>query len=156
MTEQAGPTRQERIVMLLENYVDVEASGLRDQRGEGEHLPLMSRCWNHPSYVELDRLLDQLRTQRRHLYWHVSQRYFYSTQRRVLQCPRCLGIMPSWHQSPNFHKHGHKNVAVVPRVVRVSHPDVHVGLVEQGVAWIDGAWALQDVYLPDELLPLVA
>jgi hypothetical protein len=153
---ETGPTRRERLVVLLDNYVDVEASGLRDQRGDGERLPLMSRCWNHASYRELDRLLSAMRDERRHLYWHLSQTYFYAPRRRVLQCPRCLGIVPAWHQSPNFHKHGHKNVAVVPRVIRVPESGVHEAYVEQAVGWIDERWALDDVFLPDELLPLVA
>jgi len=50
-------TRRERIVVLLDNYTDVEA-GLRDRKGEDVlHLPLMCKAWNHPSYRELDRLL---------------------------------------------------------------------------------------------------
>lgn len=143
-------------MLLLENYVDVEASGLRDVRGDGEHLPLMSRCWNHPSYRELDRLLVALRDEHRHLYWHLAQTYFYSPQRRVRQCPRCKVMMHSWTQSPNFHKHGRTDVPIVPRVVRILDSRVNSNYVARAVAWIDERWRLQDVFLPDELLPLVA
>ena len=143
-------TRRERIVVLLEWYVDVEAQGLRDGRGDGEHLPLMSRAWNHPAYRELDRLLGRMRTYRRHLYWHLAETYFRATRRQVLQCPRCKGVMPAWH-SANFHKHGHSNVAVVPRVIRVLRPEVRDAKVEQAVAWLDEQWQ-GEVFLPDELV----
>ena len=147
-------TRHERIIVLLENYIDVE-SGMRDRRGDGEHIPLMCAAWNHPSYVELDRLLGIMRSERSHIYWHLSMTYFYAPQRRVLQCPRCKGIMPSWH-SKNFHKHGHSNVAVAPRVVRMVREGVLNAYVTQAVMWLDERWTLSDVFLPDELLPLVA
>lgn len=140
--------------MLLDNYVDVE-SGMRDRRGTGEHVPLMCAAWNHPSYRELDRLLGVMKTERRHLYWHLSETYFRSSMRRVLQCPRCRGIVPTWH-SANFHKHGHSNVAVVPRVVRVIRESVEERQVALAVAWLDERWSLMDVFLPDELTHLAA
>jgi hypothetical protein len=58
--------------------------------------------------------------------------------------------MPSWH-SVNFHKHGHSNVAVVPRVVRVVHPDVQDKRVDEAVAWLETEWQ-GEPYIPDELL----
>ena len=149
-SEQPGRTRRERIVVLLEWYVDVEEQGLRDGRGDGEHLPLMSRAWNHPAYRELDRLLGVMRDKRRHLYWHLAETYFRSRQRRVLQCPRCRGVMPAW-SSVNFHKHGHSNVAVVPRVVPIINPRVRSGQVERAVGWLDEQW-VGEVFLPDELI----
>jgi hypothetical protein len=144
------PSRRERIVVLLEWYVDVEAQGLRDGRGDGDHLPLMSRAWNHPSYRELDRLLGVMRDHRRHLYWHLSQTYFYAAKRQVLQCPRCRGVMPAWHTA-NFHKHGHSNVAVVPRVVRVRRPEVRDAHVDEAVTWLEQQWS-GELFLPDELM----
>jgi hypothetical protein len=104
-------TRRERIVVLLDNYTDVEV-GLRDRKGDAEHLPLMCRAWNHPSFRELDRLLGVMKDKRHPLYWHLSMTYFHARLRRVNVCPRCRSVMPSWH-SANFHKHGHSNVAVV-------------------------------------------
>ena len=142
-------TRRERIVVLLDNYVDVEA-GLRDRGSEGIHVPLMCSAWNHPSYRELDRLLGEMKDACQHLYWHLAQTYFHSSHRRVLQCPRCKGIMPTWH-SANFHKHGHSNVAVVPRVVRVIHQAVRNEHVEEAVVWLDENWR-GDPSLPDELM----
>lgn len=136
--------------MLLEWYVDVEEQGLREGRGEGERLPLMSRVWNHQSYRELDRLLGRMRFDAQRLYWHLAETYFRSTQRRVLQCPRCRGVMPSW-QSVHFHKHGHSNVAVVPAVVRVRKTGVDDELVNAAVAWLEAEWR-GEVFLPDELV----
>ena len=56
--------------------------------------------------------------------------------------------------SVNFHKHGSRNVAVVPRVIRV-WPRLRPELVDDGVAWLEDHWQ-GDVFIPDELLPLVA
>lgn len=142
--------RRERIVVLLENYNDVEA-GLRDSRGDGEHMPLMCAAWNHPSYQELDRLLGVMREQRAHLYWNLSETYFRSTKRRVLQCPRCKGVVPTWFSGGHFHKHGNSNVAIVPKVVAVIHKNVRTGHVEQAIAWLDEQWH-GEIFLPDELM----
>jgi len=143
-------TRRERIVVLLDNYTDVEA-GLRDRRGEDVlHLPLMCAAWNHPSYRELDRLLGRLKDERHRLYWHLSHAYFHARLRRVKVCPRCRAVMPSWH-SANFHKHGHSNVAVVPKVVRVLDPNVLDERVEAAVTWLDEQWH-GEPYVPDDLL----
>jgi len=145
-------TKTERIVMLLEWYVDVEAQGMRDGRSsDGEHLPLMSRAWNHPSYRELDRLLDLMRREQRHLYWHLSQTYLYSTKRRVLECPRCRSVVPSWYSGGYFHKHGNSNVAIVPKVVSVIHKDVRSNHVGRAIAWLEEQW-IGEPFLPDELL----
>jgi hypothetical protein len=140
-------TRRERIVVLLDNYSDVEA-GLRDRRGEDAlHLPLMCAAWNHPSYRELDRLLGRLKDERHRVYWHLSHAYFHARLRRVKVCPRCRAVLPSWH-SANFHKHGHTNVAVV----RVLDPKVLDERVEAAVTWLDEQWH-GEPYVPDDLLP---
>ena len=146
--------RRERIVMLLENYNDVEA-GWRDQRGDGERLPLMCRPWNTPAegYPELDHQLGCLKTQEPVLWWHLSQTYFYSVRRRVLQCPRCHAVYPAWHQSQNFHKHGHTNVAVVPRVLMVRKGGVSDEMVDAAVDWLEQHWR-GAVFVPDELMGL--
>jgi hypothetical protein len=143
--------RRERIVVLLENYTDVEA-GLRDRGSDGEHIPLMCRPWNTPKqgYPELDHQLGLMRSAAPSLYWHLAEMYFRAPSRRVLQCPRCRGVMPTW-SSVNFHKHGHSNVAIVPRVVSVVRPGVQASYVEQAVGWLDEAWS-GEVFLPDELM----
>ena len=146
-------TRQERILVLLENYMDV-VNGLRDRKGSGEHLPLMCRPWNKPAlgYPELQRLLDLLKVEQREMYRHLSQKYAHSPQRRVLQCPRCQGVLPTW-SSHNFHKHGHQNVAVVPRVLRVVPGWVKEERIQAAIEWLDGHWSGAGPFLPDELKP---
>jgi hypothetical protein len=146
--------RRERIVVLLENYVDVEAQGLRDRRGDGEHLPLMSRAWNHPSYCELRRLLGVMRDGQWHLYWNLVHTYYYANYVRRLHCPRCKAIIPTT-RSANFHKHGHSNVAIVPKMVRVTHADVREPVVADAVDWLEAHWQ-GPLFIPDELLPVVA
>jgi len=156
--------RRERIVVLLENYTDVEA-GLRDRKGDAEHLPLMCKAWNHQSYRELDRLLGAMKDEQHRLYWHLAEMYFRSLKRHVLVCPKC-GVLPTWG-SKNFqniqvgephrihHKHGHSNVAVVPRVVRVVRAEVRTQSVEDAIDWLEANWR-GSVFVPDELLPAVA
>ncbi len=75
-------------------------------------------------------------------------------RRRVNYCPRC-GLRVDVWSSQSFHKHGHKNVALVPRVLRVVSPQVRPELVDEAIAWLDERWR-GEVYVPDELLPLVA
>ena len=62
--------------------------------------------------------------------------------------------MPTWH-SANFHKHGHTNVAVVPRVVRVVRSEVRTQSVDDAIDWLERSWR-GEVFIPDELLPAVA
>lgn len=137
--------------MLLENYRDVEA-GWRDQRGEGEHIPLMCRPWNMPAegYPELDHQLGCLKKQKPTYYWHLAETYFRSVRRRVNQCPRCLGVQPSW-SSVNFHKHGQSNVAVVPRVLIVTRGGVSPEMVSAAVDWLEVHWR-GAVFVPSELV----
>jgi hypothetical protein len=53
-----------------------------------------------------------------------------------------------------LHKHGHSNVAVVPRVVRVLDPNVEDERVEAAVSWLEAEWN-GEPYVPDDLLPTV-
>jgi hypothetical protein len=148
-------TRREKIVVLLENYLDV-VNGLRDRMGTGEHIPLMCRSWNKPKqgYPELERLLSILKLEQRELHRHLAEQYARAPMRRVLVCPRCRGIQPTW-SSVNFHKHGHSNVAVVPRVIRVLPAWVEAQKVELAIGWLDEHWN-GEVFLPDELRPKAA
>jgi hypothetical protein len=57
--------------------------------------------------------------------------------------------------SVNFHKHAGKNVALVPRVLRVVPREVRAELVAAAFAWLHERWR-GGVFVPDELLPLVA
>ncbi len=151
-------TRQERIVVLLDNYVDV-VNGLGDRKGNGETgLPLMCRAWNFPKqgYPELERLLVQMRAKRKDLYWHMAEKYLRAATRRVLMCanPRCEVTYPTWVKI-NFHKHGHRNVSLIPRVIRVVPHQVEAAQVRLAVQWLDEQWD-GEPFLPDDLLPIAA
>ena len=153
--DQETVSRRTRIVILLENYNDVEA-GLRDRGSDGEHLPLMCRPWRVPrqGYPELDHQLGVMKDLAPTLYWHLANIYFTATSRRVLECPRCRSVVPTW-STVNFHKHGHTNVAVVPRVIRVPQSPVSTRSVDDAIDWLSANWR-GEVFLPDELLPKVA
>ena len=148
--------RLERISILIDNYMDVEMQGLRDAGGNGEHLALMSRAWNHPSYRQLDILLGLMRDQQRGLYWHLAQSYFYAPTRRVLACakPHCEATWPTW-VTLSFHQHGRQHVPLVPRAIRQVNPVVDRVQVQDAFAWLEDRW-LGEVYLPDELAHLAA
>ncbi len=145
-------TRQERIAFLLEHLEDVR-HGVRDRGTSGEAIPLMCAAWNSPSYRELERLLPRLRSEHPPLAWHLSQTYF-APRRRVLSCPRCSWQTHSW-ASLNFHRHAGRNVALVPRVLRVVPAKVRPELVGAAIAWLDESWQ-GGVFVPDALLPLVS
>jgi hypothetical protein len=144
-------TRQERIAFLLEHLADVQA-GVRDRGTGGDHIPLMCRCWNSPGYQEIERLLTQLRTEEPRLAWHLLERFF-APKRRVLSCTRCDWTTHAW-SSVNFHQHGRRHVALVPRMLRMTSPQLRPELVDVAIGWLDERWH-GGVFIPDELLPLV-
>ena len=53
-----------------------------------------------------------------------------------------------------LHRHGSRNVALVPRELRVVPLGVKRERVEEAIAWLDERWR-GGVFVPDELLPLV-
>ena len=147
-------TRQERIRFLLENFQDVQA-GVRDRGSGGDHVPLMCRAWNHPSYQELERLLPLLGIAARPLYRAIVGTFVHSRAVRRAVCPRCLAV-----QAPSFvgelHAHGNrKSAAFVARMVRVPLYPVAERDVDGAIEWLDANWR-GGVFVPDELLPLVA
>jgi hypothetical protein len=113
----------------------------------------MCRAWNSPGYQELERLLPRLRAECPPLALHIAQTYF-APRRRMLVCPRCESRVDIW-SSTTTHRHGRKNVALVPRVVRVVPKQVRPVLVAVALAWLEQHWR-GGVYVPDELLPLVS
>ena len=144
--------RRERILVLLDNYVDV-VNGLRDRSGDGVHVPLMCRAWNKPAlgYPELERLRTLLRSERPTLHRHLAQRYLIThSTRRVNHCPRCKTEMAPW-SSVNFHRHGGQNVAIQPKVIRLIPGWVQEPLVQQAIEWLDERWSDPGPFLPDEL-----
>jgi hypothetical protein len=68
--------------------------------------------------------------------------------------PRCESRVDIW-SSTTTHRHGRKNVSLVPRVVRVVPKQVRPVLVAVALAWLEQHWR-GGVYVPDELLPLVS
>jgi hypothetical protein len=72
----------------------------------------------------------------------------------VLACTRCDWTTNAW-ASTSFHRHGHKNVALVPRVLRLTSPQLQPALVEDAIAWLDERWQ-GGVFIPDDLLGVLA
>jgi hypothetical protein len=140
-------TRRERIAFLLEHLEDLRA-GVRDRGAGAVHIPLMCAAWNSPSYRELERLLTLLLAERPRLASHLSRTYF-APRRRMLSCPRCDGRVEVW-SSASFHRHGGRNVALVPRVLRVVPLAVRAEVVEDALAWLDEHWQ-GDIFVPNEL-----
>lgn len=70
-------------------------------------------------------------------------------------CPRCGTVKPP-NLAGELHAHkGRRSAAFVPRMTRVPLYPVEQGDVENAIDWLDDRWR-GDVYVPDELLPLVA
>ena len=146
-------TRRERIAFLLEHFHDVLA-GVRDKGLGGEHVPLMCRAWNAPSYQELERLLPLLSADARPLYRALVGMYVYPRFVRRAVCPRCRAV-----KAPTLvgelHSHaGRKSTAFVARMVRVPLYPVEQRDVDGAIVWLDEHWR-GGVFVPDELLALV-
>jgi hypothetical protein len=147
-------TWRERIAFLLEHFRDVLA-GVRDQgSGDAVHLRLMSRVWNHPSYQEIERLLPILSRTARPFYRAVIGVCVYPRFVRRAVCPACDRVAPP-DEVGEIHRHGRKHVVLVARMVRVPLYPVERRDVDGALEWFDGHWR-GGVFVPDELLPLVA
>jgi hypothetical protein len=115
----------------------------------------MCRAWNAPSYQELERLLPLLGLDARPLYRAVVGMYVHPRFVRRAVCPRCGTVKP-----PNLvgelHQHSNrKSAAFVARMTRVPLYPVEERDVEGAIGWLDEHWR-GGVFVPDELLPLVA
>lgn len=143
-------TRRERIVFLLENYLEVEY-GLQEARsGEGDFIPQMCRAYRHPSYVELRRCLHILQSSEPVLWWNLSETYFRYQERRVTICPRCSKEYPAGMDG-FLHKHGPKTVSLVPKVIRRISLAVRPECVEAAIDWLNDSFE-GEVFIPDDLL----
>jgi hypothetical protein len=91
----------------------------------------MCRAWNAPSYQELERLLPLLSADARPLYRAVVGMYVYPRFVRRAVCPKCRAVK-------------------APTLVGELHS--HSG---RKSVWLDDHWR-GGVFVPDELLPLVA
>jgi len=78
-----GPMNvQQRVEMLLRSYND--ALHAWDPGSGGDGVRLMPSMWNEGSYVELERVLRDLREgppRERQLWWHVSARFLWTSER---------------------------------------------------------------------------
>jgi hypothetical protein len=115
----------------------------------------MCRVWNHPSYQELERLLPLLGLDARPLYRALVGSYVYPRFVRRAVCPNCGAVKP-----PNLvgelHRHtGRKSAAFVPRMTRVPLYPVEQHDVDDAIGWLHDHWR-GGVFVPDELMPLVA
>lgn len=155
------PQREHRIVILLENFMDVE-HGLRDRTLGDDGVIGMCAAWNHPSYVQLRRLLPLMRDTREFDYWHVAERFIRCSSRRVLKCPRCHATEVASSAgfddeglSSRYHKHGRDGVLMVPFALKEWSRAVDPVVVKRGVHWLANRWH-GEPFLPDELLARAA
>lgn len=154
--------RQEIIATLLEWYRDVLESW-NDGNGAGDYgFPRLCPVYNHPSYRELDRLLDAMRSQAPELYWNITQRYLYAPTKVVLRCARCgpkperteaalLHVKDTHQPAGNeevHHKHGGTLVKLNPVRVRVPSQAIRPELITAGIEWLDAQWR-GEPFVPD-------
>ena len=147
-------TRRERIAFLLAHYSDVLA-GVRD-RGLGGRSPTadVPRV-ERRRYQELERLLPLLSVEARPLYRALVGQFIYPRFVRRAVCPRCGTVKP-----PNLvgelHTHqNRKSATFIARMTRVPLYPVRPRDVDDAIVWLDDHWH-GGVFVPDELLPLVA
>lgn len=152
--------RQEIIATLLEWYEAVRESW-NDGLGAGDYgLPMLCPVYNHPSYRELDRLLDEMRSAEPVIYWNIAQRYVYAPTKVVLRCPRC-GPKPERIEASLLHprdalqatedlhhKHGGTLVKLNPVRVRVPSQAIRPELISAGIEWLDERW-MGEPFVPD-------
>ena len=149
-------TRRERIVVLLEHYVDVQPGLVDTEGGDGLGDGLLADgCWKHFSYRELERLCGVLRAEKPRLYWHLAETYFRATVRRASYCPRCRSVehakligRPCSH-GQRGRKHVSSNTRI-PTIERVVSKRVDKRLVASAVDWLESRWQ-GDVTIPSDL-----
>ena len=154
-------TRREKILVLLENYLDV-IQGLQDSGiSDGDVIWRMCRAYSHPSYRELERLRKVLRDSEPFIYWHLAETYFRASVLPAKVCPHCWDTLKKrtewWppHLGPDFHRHGGKTVSLVLRPVRRISQAIRPECVEQAVAWIDDHFR-GEPFVPDDVLAVMA
>lgn len=145
-------SRRDRIITLLEHYLDVEI-GLQDRAFRSDDfLPRMSRAWSHPSYVELRRLIAILQVTNLSLFRALQHTYFKYEERRVSYCPRCGGT-DAPGKIASLHRHGQRTVQLVPRTIRVRKlVDKHE--LARAIDWLEASFQ-GEPFVPDDLLALV-
>lgn len=144
-------TSRETLVELLEHYVDVQPGLVDTEGGDGSGGLLAGGVWDTPTYRRLEYLLRRLRHERSSLYWHLSGRYLRCTQRRVAQCPKCLGQFPP-HRAGESHTHGQRRVRLVPAVASVYAAGVEQARVEQAIDVLLAWWPSDVELVPTDVL----
>lgn len=145
--------RRERIITLLDHYLDVE-NGLQDRAFRGDdYLPRMCRAWSHPSYVELRRIVGLLQWNQPRLFHALAETYFRYTERRVAYCPRCRQVDSSKYAG-TLHKHGQRTVTLVYKTVRVQRL-VDREVLSEAIDWLEHNFR-GEPFVPDDLLEMVA
>ncbi len=148
--------RRDRILILLEHYVDVLGGIYDASKGTDEGvLALMCRAWNHPSYRELERLRLHMRDAEPEHYWHLAETYFRAERRRIATCPKCQReASPALIGELCNHGSKHSGTAtMVPLMMWVVHPDVDPKMLAQAIDWLDWKWTRGDASIPDDLRP---
>lgn len=153
-------TRREKILVLLDNYLDV-INGLRDV-SLGDGVIGMCRSWNFPpnGYPELERLRVLLRDNMPVCYWHLAETYFRGEAKPARVCPHCWDSLKRrdefWapHAGPDFHRHAGRSVATVIRPVRRVSAAVDPRLVSEAVDWLEERWT-GEPFIPDDVLTVV-
>jgi hypothetical protein len=137
---------------LLENFQDVQA-GVRDRGSGGDHIPLMCKAWNHPSYQEIERLLPLLSVAALPLYRAIVGLYVYPRFVRRAVCPKCGTVkLPNLVGELHIHQN-RKTATFIARMTRLPLYRVRPRDVDDAIVWLDDHW--RGVFVPDELLPLV-
>ena len=142
-------TRRERIVVLLENYQDVQPGLVDTDGGDGSGGLNATGCWKSWPYRELDRLRILLRAQQPSLYWHLAEMYFRAGRRRVALCPKCLQTSPPT-RIDGLHKCGQRTVTLIPGVERVFPSSVQPERIALAIDWLEENWS-GPVDLPADL-----
>jgi hypothetical protein len=142
------------------NRVPARALPRRAGRRQGQGLGRRARtahcrAWNAPSYQEIERLLQLLSDDARPLYRAVVGLYVYPRFVRRAVCPKCRAVKPPTLVGELHIHQNRKSATFIARMVRVPLYPVEQCDVVRAIVWLDEHWR-GGVFVPDELLPLVA
>ena len=151
-------TRRDRILVLLEHYLDVQPGLVDTDGGDGLGGLDASGPWKHHSYRQLEELRVRMRSEEPFLYWHLAETYFRCQTKRVAVCPVCRREAPprqaGWVGSPgglcNHGKRHGRSVRMVPGVRRVVSKAVDRAIVERAIDWLAAEWE-GSVRIPNDL-----
>jgi len=133
--------RRTAIETLLTHYRDVlEGIPDREHRRSDDLLALMCPAWNHRSYRQLERLLEQLKAERPKLHAKLVTRFLRFSERRVAYCRRC-----GEHPSSDVGKvHAHppgRSITLRSKMLRVLPRNDDPAGVSLAIAWLEQRWS---------------